>query len=262
MSSTNRGAERLDNDGYYTTMQVTRAIVSRLVSDGVIDPAVHRYVLEPSVGKGGFAAALVQLVSPEELVGVDVVHTEGVDVVCDFHHGDFLEYEPDDCFDLSCGNPPYNDAERHIRHSATMLDSEVGVMAFLLPLNFLGSCKRQLQRSHSKDLFRRELRAGNILEGQTGLWDTLRPEYVYILDKRPSFHVTMKPKLDKEGQPVLSKRTGEPLMVKSTQDSNDYGVFVWRAATMHEPQQEAKIRFLPWWNDAGRKADDEETGDE
>jgi len=245
------GSDREENDGYYTPFPVAQAIMRYLTLDGVVTPGVHQYLLEPSVGKGAFAAAMVAALKPEEVVGVDIVHHEGVDAVCEFKQSDFMRYHPEEAVDFIGGNPPFTHAEEHIRHGVQLLDPEIGVMALLLRLAFLGGSDRNLKSTHLPRLRKKAEKSWN--PTGIGIHDTYRPQYVYVLDKRPSFVQRLKPKF-KDGKPVMSKRDPtKQLMVKTTQESGEYGVFVFVAKTMRDPDLVQEFRALPWWNDLGRK---------
>jgi len=219
MSSTNRGSEREPSDAYFTPIDVARAIVQRLLDDNLVTRGCS--VLEPSVGKGAFAVAADELLAPNELDVVDLVIQPEIKLldVNDFQQ-DFLTFDQQpQRYGLILGNPPYADAERHVRHALALLEDN-GRLAFLLRVNFLEGKERQ-----------------------RGLWREHPPEYIYVLDRRPTFKTTTKPKLDKvTRQPMLNKRTSEPLMVTTKNDSCAYGVFVWAKASAFEPV----IRFLQW----------------
>lgn len=220
MSATGRGETREELDGYWTPIACATAICERLRGDKLIAP--RGAVLEPSIGKGAFAAAIQNVLEPELLVGVDLVEQEGVKVLdAKFVRGDFLQFEPDEYFDAVIGNPPYADAEEHVRHALTLLDPERGVLAFLLRLNFL----------EGKDRV-------------SGLWKEHPPSVIYVLNRRPSFKKTKKPKVDKKtGEIVTNKRTGKPRMVSTSNDSCAYGVFCWVT-----PQRQVSplLRWLEW----------------
>lgn len=227
MSAANRGSEREELDGYWTPFPCALAICERLLADKIVSP--NDAVLEPSIGKGAFAAAVAQVLNPEVLVGVDLQRQQALDAVPldEFIEGDFLDYEPTEYFDAVIGNPPFADAEPHARHAMKMLDPETGVLAFLLRLNFLEGKDRT-----------------------AGLWKEHPPSVVYVLNRRPSFKKTKKPKLDPlTGSPMFNKRTGKPLMVSSSNDATAYGVIVWRACERRSrglPVPEPVVRWLEW----------------
>jgi hypothetical protein len=223
MSATGRGAEREELDGYFTPLPCARAIISRLLADGIVSRGAT--VLEPSVGKGAFAIAANEILSPAILEGVDLrlrPELDGIEI--DLYEQDFLTFEPTENgqpfgYDLIAGNPPFSDAERHIRHGVTLL-SNGGALAFILRLSFLEGKDRH-----------------------ANFYPQLPPSFVYPLDRRPSFKKTKKPKRDKVGNVVLSKKTGAPLMVTVANDAASYGVFVWiNGRFLLNPQ----LRFLSW----------------
>lgn len=227
MSATGRGSVREGDDAYYTPLPCALAICERLLADKIV--LRGSAILDPSIGKGAFAVAISQVFNPEVLVGVDLQRQQALDAVPldEFIEGDFLDYEPTEYFDAVITNPPFADAEPHARHAMKMLDPETGVLAFLLRLNFL----------EGKD------RTAN-------LWKEHPPSVVYVLNRRPSFKKTKKPKLDPlTGSVVLGKRTGKPLMVSSSNDATAYGVFVWLAPERRNrvlPAPEPVVRWLEW----------------
>lgn len=239
MSATNRGTVREDLDAYFSPLDVTRAIMRRLLDDGLVTKGWQSggpgsSVLEPSVGKGAFVQAAIDLLDPDVIDVVDLKirpEIKELDINNEFET-DFLSFQPTHTsqgYSLILGNPPYSEAEQHIRHAMPMLASN-GRLAFLLRLNFLEGKQRH-----------------------KGFWKELPPEFVYVLDKRPSFTTRLRPKINKKtGEIVLRKKTGEPIMVKTQHDSIAYGVFVWRAQPIAQISsaainpQEPIIRFLQW----------------
>lgn len=231
MSATNRGTEREDLDSYFTPLDVTRAIVRRLLADGLIwkgwqqgEGAQNLSVLEPSVGKGAFVQAAMDLLDPDVIDVVDLVirpEIKELDISHEFET-DFLAFRPthtSQAYDLILGNPPFSEAEQHIRHALPMLTPQ-GRLAFLLRVNFLEGKQRH-----------------------KSFWKEFPPEFVYVLDKRPSFTTRLRPKINKKTGELVLKKNGEPVMVKTQHDSIAYGVFVWRAQPI---PQEPVIRFLQW----------------
>ncbi len=128
-------------DRYYTPDEVALACVGTLDLRGV------RYVLEPSVGQGAWVRALrfhtTPLSGPHlplHIATCDVdpeaKHESSDEIV----HGPFEEsISPGARFDLVIGNPPFSQAEEHVRlalrHGHTV--------AFLLRLAFLEGAKRR-----------------------------------------------------------------------------------------------------------------------
>jgi len=227
VSAAGRGATREIHDAYYTPFPCALAICERLFADRLVLPGSA--VLDSSVGRGAFAAAIAQALDPQVLVGVDLQRQQALDAVPldEFIERDFLNYEPTEFFDAVITNPPFVQAEEHVRHALTMLDPDTGVLAFLLRLNFLEGKDRT-----------------------AGLWREHPPSVIYVLNRRPSFKKTKKPKLDPlTGSPMLSKRTGKPLMVSSSNDATAYGVIVWRACERRSrglPVTEPVVRWLEW----------------
>lgn len=97
-------------------------------------------------------------------------YIEGIDLHFRWHHpdynawavGDFLNNHYEDGeFHLVMGNPPYFMAEEFVREGVRVSQ---GWVVYLLRLGFLESQKRM-----------------------SGLYTEIRPEYIYVLGKRPSF---------------------------------------------------------------------------
>jgi tRNA G10 N-methylase Trm11 len=130
-----RKAPRRDLDAYYTPPELARFLV------GLLGDVTGASVLEPSVGGGAFARALVAsgaIVHAIDLNG----DAEGLaDANGETSTRDFLAPLPDDfpsSFDLVVGNPPYNAAEAHVRRGLEV----AGSVAMLLRLAFLESAER------------------------------------------------------------------------------------------------------------------------
>jgi hypothetical protein len=227
MSSTGRGSEREEDDRYYTRYPVALAICERLKADGVIEsPSV---MMEPSAGAGAFVSAMAEVWAPRTLYRNDLdaslilpEHEERARFCIESAHmgrhasdgklisleGDFLAIDKQNVPGITAmvGNPPYSFAEQHVRHGLALL-TPGGVLAFLLPLNFLASIRRV-----------------------GGLYQEHPPEYVYTLDKRPKFVDGYR--INKHGK-----------RVKKGTDSNEYGVFVFRK---ERPEFEPVIRWIRW----------------
>jgi len=225
MSATNRGSEREENDGYYTPLPLARAAIRRLIADDVLSRDQHRYILEPSVGRGAWASASVLLLDPDQVDGVDIVEHPEALVTCDFHKQDFLQYDPDECYDLIIGNPPYEGAERHIRHSMTMLDHN-GALVQLLRINFLGG----VERCNGAD----PTAEPDPKYPPKGLWAIHRPNYVYVLNRRPPFKKVRRQKRDPKTKELVFNNDGTPKMTSSSSDATEYGIFVWIEGTQPE----------------------------
>lgn len=214
MSSTNRGAEREEDDQYFTRYPTALGICRQLAADGV----TGNRILEPSAGKGSFVATAAEVWRPDTLVWNDLTpelllpehrtRAENNAKVLTGLSADFLLLQSahTGLFDIVIGNPPYSDAEAHVRQGLNFL-TEDGALAFLLRLNFLGGIDR----------------------GDT-LWRDCPPEFVYALDKRPNFVDGYR--INKEGK-----------RVKKGTDSCEYGIFVWRK---QRPAYEPVLRFLRW----------------
>ena len=162
MSSTNRGAERRKNDAYYTPDALAEAIVEALDGPGLIE-----WVLEPHVGGGAFARAVKRRWSGVRVNGLDIDPEAAGQRDCDrFEVGDFLSLpkplDPDDPPTLIIGNPPFKDAEAHIRQALSIV-APGGSVVFLLRLAMLESKRR------------------------VALWREHPPTEVLVLPKRPSF---------------------------------------------------------------------------
>jgi hypothetical protein len=226
VSATGRGSEREELDGYFTPLLAARAIIQRLLDDRIVEKC--GLVLEPSIGKGAFAVAVNEILRPTILEGVDLKLRPELDSIeVDLYEQDFLTFQPTEKgkpfrYSLVCGNPPFGDAERHIRHALTLLHPRAGVLAFILRLNFLEGKKRHAT-----------------------LYREIKPHLVYVLDRRPSFKKSKKVKRDKEGNVVLSKKTGKPLMVTTANDASAYGVFVWKKALL-KGEYDTCLRYLSW----------------
>lgn len=128
MSSTNRGAKRMERDAYPTPGWAVEAMAEKIVWHGGI-----ANVLEPCIGTGVIA---------------DVLLSNYVDSVdwAEIEQGrDFLTYEFGRKFDFVVTNPPFSLAKEFIDRSLTLANCVI----MLLPLSFMGSKKRRdWWRSH------------------------------------------------------------------------------------------------------------------
>ena len=122
---------RRANDAYYTPDDLAARLVGLLpLSDGDT-------VLEPHVGGGAFARAL-------RASGVGAL--DGCDINLDaagFEHCDVMRrgcnfLDADVGYDWIIGNPPFKNAEAHVRHALDLAPN----VAFLLRLAFLESRAR------------------------------------------------------------------------------------------------------------------------
>jgi len=162
MSSTNRGAERVALDAYFTPDPVARACVATLT--GITGSRVW----EPSAGGGAFARAAARqgaIVYASDInpvaPAVDELEAHGIAAWQAGHDAtngwpaDFGD-EPD----WVIGNPPFNEAEEHTRIA---LNACWAGAAFLLRLAFLEGAKRR------------------------AFWATWPAAEVHVLTARPSF---------------------------------------------------------------------------
>lgn len=155
------GREVLDR--YYTPDEVAAALVRHLpdlddparLAPGVSvwrDGCLQRgegwpRILEPSVGGGAWVDALRERWSGARIHGHDIdLGAEGLRRCDSCTTGDFLGVDLTKVgFVAVVGNPPYRDAEAHVRHAL----KHAPVVAFLLRLAFLESLQRApLWREH------------------------------------------------------------------------------------------------------------------
>ena len=132
-------APRKARDAYYTPMALAVRILDQL---GELE---GYSVLEPSVGEGAFALAAAFAGANVTALDLDPhppFEKYAADDDFDFHPGtDFLSWEPDQAYDFVIGNPPYADAEAHVRKAYACLKPG-GRVVFLLRLGFLASLER------------------------------------------------------------------------------------------------------------------------
>ncbi len=159
--------ERLEHDAYYTDPKLANYLVELLITEEGV--SLPRITLEPSCGKGAFARAIQDYTSVLILNDIQDQREHLADILDNqysitsyFRQGDFKTYTPTDQADLILGNPPYNEAEAHVRHALEIVETN-GTVAFLLRLAFLESQERK------------------------AFWKEFPPEAVYVLSKRPSF---------------------------------------------------------------------------
>jgi hypothetical protein len=161
--------ERRPLDQYFTPDDLARALVQRLASDGWWHGG---RVLEPSAGKGAFVRACASLIATESITTIDVdpdrcAELSRIQETSCFEL-DFLDFDTDDNdtewaeYELIIGNPPYGNAEQHVRH-ALEHRARFGVVAFLLRMGFLES------------------------EERAPFWREHPASKVYVLSQRPSF---------------------------------------------------------------------------
>ena len=213
MSSTNRGAEREEEDRYFTRYPVALGICEALNGYGI---AAAGKILEPSAGAGAFVSAAAEVWQPTTLVWNDIntklilpEHEErarGFTENLVSLESDFLLMPATGDYDLVVGNPPYSEAEKHVRKALTMIHED-GIVAFLLRVNFLAGIERT-----------------------AGLWAEHPHEFMGVLDKRPKFVDGYR----------INKHNKK---VKKGTDSCEYAVFVWRK---ERPEYEPVTRWIQW----------------
>lgn len=171
MSSTNRGAKRIEGDAYQTPPKLADFLVRKLVEDELVSNS-SGVVLEPHAGDGAFVMAIRKHMDPTELVANELIHDLPREVYCrqqcdasavfaDF--ADMGKHWDGGNWHAIIGNPPYSLAEAHIRHALSIIDRHFGTVAFLLRLAFLESRAR------------------------LAFWREHPPAKVYVLAERPSF---------------------------------------------------------------------------
>lgn len=163
--------ERIPFDAYQTDPKLCGFLVQLLIAQGyaeIFDGAARAHVLEPSAGDGNFVHALSAGLAPGYHVGAIDLHPDyerlrsaGADSV---KEGDFLVESKSlrGRYDLVVGNPPYRQAEDHVRAALDVLRPG-GVLAFLLRLAMLESKQR------------------------IPLWRDWPADKIYVLSERPSF---------------------------------------------------------------------------
>ena len=139
-------------DRYYTPDDVARRCLE-------LHTWMKGDVLEPHAGGGAFVRALAEHRDARVFVGdldpdAPGLVAPGVEPA---YVGSFLGHTGH--YDWIVGNPPYRDAEAHVRHALKHADR----VGFLLRLAFLESQRRR------------------------PLWEAHPPSGVWVLSKRPSF---------------------------------------------------------------------------
>lgn len=145
---------RIALDAYYTPVK----LACRLVGQSPV-MGVGETVLEPHAGGGAFVAALVGTAATVSALDVNP-DAPGLAMVPEDRRfiGDFLSHKHE--YDWVVGNPPYSDAEAHVRHALSIARKGA---AFLLRLAFLESA------------------------GREDFWRANTPSRVIVLTRRPSF---------------------------------------------------------------------------
>lgn len=158
MSSTTKAKRPGELDRYYTPDDVARACFI------TVAPYIQHdaTVLEPSIGGGAFARAIRGKLTNAYIIGVDKdPDAPGMDGCADeVYCADFVGWGPPHPTDWIIGNPPYNEAEEHVRWALGCAREGV---AMLLRLAFLETSKR------------------------AALWSEHPPSDVHVLVQRPSF---------------------------------------------------------------------------
>ena len=170
----NDGA-RIEGDAYYTSPRLARSIVSEV--QRFIKEPIDGVVLEPSVGGGAFATAILDL-TPARLMVADIDPTAPGMATgwwsrrrAAGERYPLAFYTRQSFLDLDhlrpgwvIGNPPYADALAHVEHALAIAPRVV----FLLRLAFTESI------------------------GRIGFWKTARLRHLWVLAKRPSFTASGK----------------------------------------------------------------------
>ncbi len=151
MSSTNRGAERQEDDFYETPAWAVDAVLQRLGP-----PLAGKWILEPSAGRGAIVRGLLAYgASPYRLAACELDsaryhHLYNQHPEIGHSHGDFADYARTGArYDLIVMNPPFSLAEQHIRLACSLL-APGGTVAALVRLAFLAE-------SQTRAGFRRDL---------------------------------------------------------------------------------------------------------
>lgn len=127
-------ADRISSDAYYTPDRVARQCVRTIPWNPYKQ---EPRIIEPSIGGGAFARAIREARPDAYIYGIDIQRgADGFRFSDDHHVGDFSD--ADLTADWIIGNPPYRQAEAHIRHALASAPR----VAFLLRLAFLESVKR------------------------------------------------------------------------------------------------------------------------
>jgi hypothetical protein len=149
MSRAGPTAKRVKNDAYMTPPDVAKKCVLATV-DTVGD--YGGCVIEPSVGGGSFLAAAKELIPRALRFAVDIDPDAPGLKPKDQHNlvGDWLEVRGAPFHGaVIIGNPPYSEAELHLRHAFTMQPLYVGA---LLRLGFLATeSRREFWKEHPCD---------------------------------------------------------------------------------------------------------------
>lgn len=161
MSSTNRGACRIEKDYYRTPIY---EILKFLEVFNDIMPLKGKIILDPCAGGDQTNAVMPYPFALEKYTGGFSQYT--IDIRKDSParvHADYLETNIIDLdFDLIISNPPFSLAQQFI--DKALKDVSIGgYVVMLLPLNFLGSQKRH------------------------DWWKDRMPQYIFVHSNRMSF---------------------------------------------------------------------------
>jgi hypothetical protein len=207
--------EREQDDQYFTKPRWTEAIVIQLTADGLLRD--DSLLLEPSVGKGAFAVSLRNHLKGISITGVDINrHDDGIAACDEFVHGRVEDYDPGFWFDAAIGNPPYKDAEAHVRKCMSLIDPSKGCLALLLRNSFVSTHKRR-KRFWAK--------CDPTYTGNDAL--PMRFAYEYSIDRRPSFTEKWVQSRNKKTGQYRFNADGSPKMTKISSDMSEYTVYVW-----------------------------------
>lgn len=164
---------RRKHDAYPTVDDLAKAIVERVAEVSTLPERI----VEPTAGDGPFVRALRRNYGADpKIVAVDIV-ADGYAEKCiaagasKFVHADFLTI-PDAALaevDLIVGNPPFNAAAAIVRKCVRAAPN--AIIAFLLPVGFLGATK-----TDAKGLRR-----------DAAFWRECPIQYAAALHPRPSF---------------------------------------------------------------------------
>ena len=147
---------RLPLDAYYTPDDVAQKCVAVLGSLYGLD------CLEPSAGGGAFCRAIAKAGGMIHAVDVNPDAPAFVHLTDRCTVMDYKQFNPTWRPDWVIGNPPFSEAEEHVRHTFGMVRPAIGT-AFLLRLAMLESAKRE------------------------AFWRLFPPAEVHVLTRRPSF---------------------------------------------------------------------------
>lgn len=189
MSRAGAKSNRRPRDAYLTPTALARHLV------GLLPLEPGDTALEPHAGGGAFVDALIDR-------GVDTTGWD-IDPSLDWRVQDFLALDaaslPRGWPLWIVGNPPFNEAEAHVRQA---LDLSVRHVAFLLRLGFAETSKR------------------------FPLWQEHPARHLWVLAERPSFGKRLGIRQDR--QVTLFRPSRSPRQLSGTgQDSTAYGLFWW-----------------------------------